>query len=69
MRLLEQLAYIHDLAASNRLDELLAELGVPDFDESIPVQEPRKFGSRPTFDRSSFDIEAYTAEIERHFKK
>lgn len=69
MNPVEKLETIFKLETGDQLYELLTELGVPDFDENIPMPEPRKFGSRPRFDRSSFDIEEYTAEIERHFKK
>jgi hypothetical protein len=69
MKPLEKLKKISMLAASDRLDEFLTEHGVPEFDDSVPLPARRKFGSRPAFDRSSFDIAAYTLEIERHFKK
>lgn len=69
MNLLENLLYIYQLAAEGRLDSFLKERGVPDFDDGSPLPEPQKFGSRPAFDRSTFDFEAYSSEIERHFKK
>lgn len=69
MNLLENLLYIYQLAAEGRLDSFLKERGVPDFDDDSRLPEPQKFGSRPAFDRSTFDFEAYSSEIERHFKK
>lgn len=69
MKPLEKLETIFMLETSDQLDELLTELGVPDFEDEPILPGPRKFGSRPPFDRSSFDIAAYTAEIESHFKK
>ena len=69
MNPLEKLKKISVLATSDRLDEFLTEHGVPELDDSLPLPAHRKFGSRPAFDRNSFDIAAYTAEIERHFKK
>ena len=69
MSLIEQLAYIYELTVNGQLDSFLAELGVPEFEDTPESSEPRKFRSRPEFDRSTFDIEAYTLEIEREFKK
>jgi len=69
MSLLENLLYIYKLAAEDRLDAFLKERGVPDFDDDLPLPPPQKFGSRPAFDRSTFDFEAYSAEIEQHLKK
>ena len=65
----EELLHISALAANGQLDLFLAEHGVPEFEDAPALPAPRKFGSRPAFDRSSFDIAAYTAELERHFKK
>jgi hypothetical protein len=69
MSIFENLLYMYELAAEERLDSFLKERGVPDFDEDLPLPEPQKFGSRPAFDRSTFDFGAYSSEIERHFKK
>lgn len=67
--ILEILLHISQLATEDKLDAFLDELGIPDFEDELVPPEPRKFGSRPPFDRSTFDLEAYTSEIERHFKK
>jgi hypothetical protein len=65
----DKFVHIFELARRDRLDSFLEEHGVPEFEDSLALPAPRKFRSRPAFDRSSFDIAAYTSEIERHFKK
>jgi hypothetical protein len=56
------------MAANGTLDGFLTEHGVPDFENGEPNSEPRKFGERKPFNRSTFDSEAYTAEIEGQLK-
>lgn len=53
------------LVASGELDEFLDSIGVPDFKNHTVAEKPRKFGERPPFDRTTFDIERYNAEILR----
>jgi len=70
MNLLEFLLDISALAAEGRLDAFLDEHDVPKFEDNVTLPAPpRKFGSRSAFDRSTFDYEAYSSEIERHLKK
>jgi len=61
------LADIEELVRNDKLDQFLDEHDIADSDEPLPA--PLKFGQRPAFDRSTFDIEAYTRAIELEFKK
>jgi hypothetical protein len=65
---LKSLTDIAQMAAEGTLETYLAELGIPDFVEEKSSNEPRKFGERAPFDRSTFDYDAYIAEIERQLK-
>jgi hypothetical protein len=56
---------IEALVASGELDSFLDSRGVPDFKEDAVPEKPRKFGKRKPFDRATFDIELYNAEILR----
>jgi hypothetical protein len=56
------------MAADGTLDDFLTEHGVPDFEDGKPNSEPQRFGERKPFDRSTFDYEAYCAEIEQQLK-
>lgn len=69
VNVLEIFLHLSRLASEDKLDAFLDGLGVPDFENEPMLPGTRRFGSRPAFDRSSFDIAAYTAEIESHFKK
>jgi hypothetical protein len=69
VNVLEIFLHLSRLAREDKLDAFLDGLGVPDFEDEVAPSPPRKFGTRPSFDRSTFDYEAYTSEIERHFKK
>jgi hypothetical protein len=62
------LADLAQMAADGTLDAYLTEHGVPDFENGKPSGEPRKFGERKPFDRSTFNYEAYVAEIEEQLK-
>jgi len=65
---MKSLTDIAKMAADGTLEAYLAELGIPDFEEEKLSNETRKFGERAPFDRSTFDFDAYTAEIERQLK-
>ncbi len=62
------MADLTQLAVNGTLDEYLTKHGVPDFEDGKPNSEPQKFGERKPFDRSTFDYEAYCAEIEQQLK-
>ena len=62
------LADLAQIAADGTLDEYLTKHGVPDFENGKPSGEPRKFGERQPFDRSTFDYDAYNAKIEEQLK-
>jgi hypothetical protein len=62
------MADLAQMAANGTLDEYLTKHGVPDFADGKPNSKPQKFGKRKRFDRSTFDYEAYCAEIEQQFK-
>lgn len=59
------LSDIEPLAASGELDAFLDSIEIPDFKKDTATEKPRKFGERQPFDRSTFDIERYNAEILR----
>jgi hypothetical protein len=62
------MADLTQMAVNGSLDEFLTKHGVPDFEDGEPNSEPQKFGARKPFDRSTFDSEAYTAEIQGQLK-
>lgn len=64
----KSLTDIAKMAADGTLEAYLAEHGIPDFKDEKSGRKPRKFGERAPFDRSTFDYDAYIAEIERQLK-
>lgn len=56
---------IEALVANDELDAFLDSTRAPDFREDAVPEKPRKFGERQPFDRTTFDIERYNAEILR----
>lgn len=60
---------IEALAVSGKLGAFLEREGIPDFKQNTSEPKTRKFGERQPFDRATFDVELYTAEISRNLAR